>query len=90
MLWKNSKNKKYDLIGVINFKGNYINGHYNAFCKNYIQKQWFLFNDSACFCIDDLKKKLNMMKYTQLFIKIEILKKYDKNILRNNYNNLNR
>ena len=64
MLWKNSKNKKYDLIGVINFKGNHINGHYNAYCKNYIQKQWFLFNDSACYFIDDLK---NEIKYDEVY-----------------------
>ena len=61
---KNSKNKIYDLIGVINFKGNHINGHYNAFCKNYIQKQWFLFNDSACYFIDDLK---NEIKYDEVY-----------------------
>ena len=50
--------KKYELISVINFTGNNVSGHYNAYCKHHFEKKWYLFNDIACFIIDDLKKEI--------------------------------
>ena len=36
-----TKDKKYELIGIINFEGNMVTGHYNAFCKNPIQSLFY-------------------------------------------------
>ena len=36
----------YDLYGVINHYGSLINGHYTAYCKNFIENRWYEFNDS--------------------------------------------
>lgn len=36
----------YDLYAVANHYGNIHSGHYTAFCKNFINGQWFEFNDT--------------------------------------------
>ena len=58
------KKKKYDLIGIINFTGNNNTGHYNAFCKNDIQKKWFLFQDSICYFVENIKDEI---KYDEVY-----------------------
>ena len=36
----------YDLFAVANHVGGLHGGHYFAYCKNYIDKEWYEFNDS--------------------------------------------
>ena len=60
----NSKTKIYDLIGIINFTGTNITGHYNVFCKNDIQKKWFLFQDSICYFVENIKDEI---KYDEVY-----------------------
>jgi ubiquitin carboxyl-terminal hydrolase 4/11/15 len=36
----------YDLIGVVNHYGGLGGGHYTAYCKNAIEKQWYDFDDT--------------------------------------------
>ena len=64
-----SVNKRYDLIGIINLKGDNNNGHYNCFCKNDITQKWYLFNDSACFPIEDLSKEIKFEEVCLLVYK---------------------
>ena len=60
----NSKTKIYDLIGIINFTGTNNTGHYNAFCINDIQKKWFLFQDSICYFVENIKDEI---KYDEVY-----------------------
>jgi ubiquitin C-terminal hydrolase len=53
-----NQDNKYELISVINFVGNQASGHYNIYCKHHFDKKWYLFNDSVCFFVDDLKKEI--------------------------------
>ena len=38
-------NDKYELYGVINHYGNCGGGHYIAMAKNFVEKQWYIFDD---------------------------------------------
>jgi len=71
----NSKKRIYDLVGIINFNGNDKSGHYNAFCKNDIQKKWFLFNDSVCYFVDNIKKEIKYNEVYALVYKNRFFKK---------------
>ena len=42
----------YDLYGVVNHYGTLINGHYTAYCKNFVSNSWYLFNDSKVSLLD--------------------------------------
>jgi ubiquitin C-terminal hydrolase len=55
---------KYELISIINFSGNKASGHYNIYCKHHFEKKWYLFNDTVCFIVDDLKKEI---KYEDVY-----------------------
>ena len=46
----------YDLFAVANHQGGLHGGHYFAYCKNYIDGEWYEFNDSNVSKID--KKKV--------------------------------
>lgn len=37
----------YDLYGVSNHMGSLHGGHYTASCKNFMNEEWFYFNDSS-------------------------------------------
>jgi uncharacterized UBP type Zn finger protein len=71
-----SVNKRYDLIGIINLKGDNNNGHYNCFCKNEITQKWYLFNDSACFPIEDISKEIKYEEVYMLIYKNRNFKEY--------------
>ena len=67
-----TKDKKYELIGIINFEGNMVTGHYNAFCKNPIQNKWFKFNDTACFIINNIEEEIDYSNvYAVIYKNIE-------------------
>ncbi|KAL1465215.1 hypothetical protein WDU94_004802 [Cyamophila willieti] len=44
---KSEQLKKYDLVGVCNHYGTLGGGHYTAYAKNNIDKNWYLFDDSS-------------------------------------------
>ncbi|KAI5712666.1 ubiquitin carboxyl-terminal hydrolase 15-like [Diaphorina citri] len=44
---KSEQLKKYDLVGVCNHYGTLGGGHYTAYAKNDIDKNWYLFDDSS-------------------------------------------
>ena len=46
--------KKYDLFAVANHYGRLEYGHYDAFCLNYIDNNWYNFNDRF---VDKIKKE---------------------------------
>ena len=52
-----NKNEKYiyDLFAVANHVGGLHGGHYFAYCKNYIENDWYEFNDSNVDKIDKNK-----------------------------------
>ena len=52
-----NKNEKYiyDLFAVANHVGGLHGGHYFAYCKNYIENEWYEFNDSNVDKIDKNK-----------------------------------
>ncbi|XP_054152592.1 uncharacterized protein LOC128951365 [Oppia nitens] len=37
----------YDLVAISNYSGSYSYGHYTAYARNHINKQWYEFNDSS-------------------------------------------
>lgn len=43
----NNQSYIYDLIAVSNHYGGLGAGHYNAYAKNFINKNWYLFDDSS-------------------------------------------
>lgn len=43
---QDSKETKYELYGVVNHFGRCGGGHYTAFCKNFLDEQWYNFDDS--------------------------------------------
>ena len=55
---RKSEDNIYELISVLNFTGNNITGHYNVYCKHPLSNKWHLFNDSACFIIEDINKEI--------------------------------
>ena len=65
----------YELISIINFVGNNITGHYNVYCKHPLDNKWHLFNDSACYIINDITKDI---KYEDVYA--IVYKKIDYNI----------
>ena len=40
-------NKKYDLFGVVNHYGRLDYGHYDAYCLNFEDNNWYYFNDAS-------------------------------------------
>ncbi|XP_054152570.1 ubiquitin carboxyl-terminal hydrolase 4-like [Oppia nitens] len=38
----------YDLLAITNYTGSYYSGHYTAYARNHINRQWYKFNDSYC------------------------------------------
>ena len=65
----------YELISIINFVGNNYTGHYNVYCKHPLDNKWHLFNDSACYIINDITKDI---KYEDVYA--IVYKKIDYNI----------
>jgi ubiquitin C-terminal hydrolase len=56
------KNKKYELIGIINHTGAYygenkiFSGHFTSFNKNFKDNKWYMFNDSIVKSISKIDK----------------------------------
>ena len=44
----------YDLFAVANHSGGLQGGHYYAYCKNYLDNNWYKFDDSN---VKELEKK---------------------------------
>ena len=92
---KSNEKYIYDLFAVANHVGGLHGGHYFAYCKNYIDNDWYEFNDSNVDKIDKNKvvtenayvlfysrKRENKINEEELFNKplIKIdLTKYDNN-----------
>ena len=73
---ENTKHKKYELIGIINYEEKNQKSHYYSFCKNPIKNKWYKFIDNSCYVIDDINKEINYQKvYSILYKNIEF-KKY--------------
>ena len=72
---KNSKLKKYELIGIINYY--YLTNHYNCFCKNPLQNKWYLFDDTDCCPINDIEKEIIYENVCCLIYKNIYFTKYD-------------
>ena len=72
---KNSKLKKYELIGIINYY--YLTNHYNCFCKNPLQNKWYLFDDIDCCPINDIEKEIIYENVCCLIYKNIYFTKYD-------------
>ena len=51
----------YDLFAVCNHKGqNMVNGHYTAFCKNFIDTRWYCYDDASCIPMADMNQLGNV------------------------------
>ena len=70
----NTQLKTYELICIINLNNN----HYNAYCKNNILQKWFLFNDSECIPIENIKEEVKYENVIALFYKDKKFNKYNK------------
>ena len=58
-LKETKSDKKYNLVGVIDYYGNRQSGHYTANCKNLEDNNWYYINDTYINQInfDDIKSK---------------------------------
>ena len=61
------ENNIYDLFAVANHVGGLFGGHYFAYCKNYLDGEWYEFNDSKVIKIEE--KKVVSEKSYVLFYK---------------------
>lgn len=53
----------FDLIAVINHSGQISSGHYTAYAKNPILKQWYLYNDNYVYSVTDLDSIISEKAY---------------------------
>ncbi len=56
------RNRKYELIGIINHTGGYYgedkySGHFTSINKNFIDNKWYLFDDLKIICKKHIKSK---------------------------------
>jgi ubiquitin carboxyl-terminal hydrolase 4/11/15 len=65
----------YDLVSVINHNGGIDSGHFFAFCKNAITKEWFKFDDDNFKKINEEKDIIENTAYV-LFYRRKGLEKY--------------
>lgn len=66
----NNPNKEpyiYDLIAVSNHYGEMGAGHYTAFAKNFLNDNWFLFDDYSVTSIADSKKVVTKAAYVLFY-----------------------
>jgi ubiquitin carboxyl-terminal hydrolase 4/11/15 len=54
-IYSDRNDAKYDLFAVSNHYGSSGSGHYTAFCKNFVNKAWFCFDDTKVTRLDDDK-----------------------------------
>ena len=61
-----SESSIYDLFAVCNHEGNLEGGHYYAYCKNFVNGEWFEFNDSSVKKIQE-EKLVTSSAYIMLY-----------------------
>ena len=42
-----NQSSRYKLYGVVNHYGNCGGGHYTAHCRNFLNNEWYYFDDSS-------------------------------------------
>ena len=55
---ENSKEKLFELIGIIIYNEKKNSNNYSVFCKNPILKKWFLFCDTECYPIENIEQEI--------------------------------
>ena len=55
---ENSKEKLYELFGIIIYKEEKKSNKYSIYCKNPILKKWFLFCDTECYPIKNIEEEI--------------------------------
>ena len=65
---KKNENNIYDLFAVANHVGGLHGGHYYAYCKNWIDNEWYEFNDSHVTKVD-LKNIVSESAYVLFYKK---------------------
>jgi len=54
---------KYNLYGIVNHSGNLNGGHYTAYCKNLLDKNWYDFNDSSVSYVNNTNELIDSSAY---------------------------
>ncbi len=63
-LHNNCKNESnYDLCSIICHHGGFNGGHYTCYAFNYIDNEWYEFNDSCCTHVDE-----SIVKNSQAYV----------------------
>ncbi|XP_054152548.1 uncharacterized protein LOC128951321 [Oppia nitens] len=62
----------YDLLAISNYTGNSCSGHYTAYAKNHINKQWYEFNDNNVKQITDEQQLHSSKAYLMFYLKQNI------------------
>lgn len=57
----------YDLFGVSNHFGGTGGGHYTAFALNWIENQWYSFDDSSCQKVTNLSRIISPSAYNLFY-----------------------
>ena len=63
----NKKGSKYELISMSIHNGNLNGGHYYAICKNILDKQWYIYNDTR---VSNTTDHLNQKPYCLFYKRI--------------------
>lgn len=58
---------EYDLLGIVNHRGSFNDGHYVAYCRNFSNGKWFEFNDSRVREINEAQL-MNVQAYLLFYI----------------------
>lgn len=64
---KKNPNLKFNLVGVMLHTGNAYGGHKTSYTKNFINKNWYFFNDEKKYIVNDEKEVLNAKEAFMLF-----------------------
>ena len=98
---KNNYNYEYKLIGVVTHLGNSdMSGHFIAFCRHRILKDWYCYNDATVtYCKDQINEYKNGEPYILIYetkqgnnnvlIKEKNINEKDNNYKNNNINKIN-
>jgi len=63
------KNYKYNLYAIVNHSGDVGSGHYFAYCKNFLNEKWYLYNDSSISELNGLNSNVLSEGYIFMYIK---------------------
>jgi ubiquitin carboxyl-terminal hydrolase 2/21 len=60
---------KYNLYGIVNHSGDVGSGHYFAYCQNFMDNNWYQYNDSSVSIIHNFNSSVKSEGYIFMYVK---------------------